>query len=107
MILKREVADRLVAASVKYCNGDIILVYRLTSRPSPEVERLIGDGAVYSLYITKVYNGGSLRKRSELFDIARDEKEAKRIFRIVSRARVMPENANEIVEDLIGAFDAF
>ena len=107
MILKREGADSLVAASVKYCNADILLVYRLTSRPSPEEERLIGDGAVYSLHITKVYNGGRCRKRAELIDIARCEEEGKRIFKIMSRARVLPENANEIAEDLIGAFDAF
>ena len=85
--------------SIKRLSGDIILLYRLTEEKTD-----FGDprfSTVYSLSVTKIEGGGRRREVSHAYDISRNEREAHRIFRHISRGRVTPSCLGEILEEII------
>lgn len=85
--------------SIKRLSGDIILLYRLTEDAfSPEGGEY---RKVYSLSVTKIDCGGGRREIGHAHDIAASEKEALRIFRLISRGMVTPYCFHEILEEII------
>ncbi len=94
---KREpVVTRL---SIKHLAGDIILLYRLTEETLPC--HSANFGTVYSISVTKIDCGGRRREVSRVYDVSRNEVEAMRLFRLVSRGRVTPCCLHETIEDYI------
>lgn len=89
----------VIRATMKRIGTDIILLYRLTENPVPGKKGRLCF--MYSLTVTKIDRAGERRQVEHLRDISRSREEALRIFLLVSRGRVFPENAAEIVSDLI------
>lgn len=85
--------------SIKRLSGDIILLYRLTEEKTDFDDPRFAT--VYSLSVTKIDCGGRRREMGRAYDISRSEKEALRIFRLISRARVTPMCLGEILEEII------
>ncbi len=85
--------------SIKHLTGDIILLYRLTEEKLPCGS--MNFGTVYSISVTKIDCGGRRREVSRVYDVSRNETEAMRIFRLVSRGRVTPCCLHETIEDYI------
>ena len=85
--------------SIKRLSGDIILLYRLieekTDNMPPEFS------TVYSLSVTKIDCGGGRREIGRAYDISRNERDALRIFRLISRGKVTPCCLHEIIEEII------
>ncbi len=85
--------------SIKRLSGDIILLYRLIEERSEDLPTEIST--VYSLSVTKIDCGGGRREIGRAYDISRNEKEAYRIFRLISRGKVTPCCLHEIIEEII------
>ncbi len=85
--------------SIKRLNGDTLLLYRLTVEKDACCQ--VEYRTVYSLSVTKIDCGGKHREVGRAYDISRNEKEAYRIFNLISRGRVTPCCLGEIVEELI------
>ncbi len=98
-VLRKQKREPFVTRlSIKHLTGDIILLYRLT-----EEKQTYYSGAyssVYSISVTKIDCGGRRREVSRVYDIARNEAEALRLFRLISRGRVTPCCLHEMVEEL-------
>ena len=89
----------VIRATMKRVGADTVLLYRLMENPVPG--RTSGLRFMYSLTVTKIDRGGERRQVEYLRDITRSREEALNIFTLVSRGRVFPDNAAEIVSDLI------
>ncbi len=86
----------VIRTAVKRVGADVVLLYRLTEEPAGTPGRFM-----YSLTVTKADSGVHRRCVEHLHDISRSRREAERIFTLVSRGRVFPDTAAEIVSDLI------
>lgn len=103
----------VIRVKSKYAGKDAFLVYRLTEDRMTEAEALAWereyDGEyinprrrfVYSISVTMTEDSGKSRKVEYLRDVTRSREEALRIFSLICDGRVFPENAAEIVSDLI------
>lgn len=87
----------VIKISIRRAGGDIILLYRLTKEFAEDTLTRFQ----YTLTVTKVDNGGTRREVRRLPDISRSRNEAERLFNLISRACVMPSNADEVVSELI------
>ncbi len=85
--------------SIKHLAGDIILLYRLTEEKLPYGSCL--HNTVFSISVTKIDCGGRRREVSRVYDISRNEAEALKIFRLISRGRVTPCCLHELMEDIL------
>lgn len=95
--IKRE--PYVTRLSIKHLAGDIILLYRLTEEKLSYGSSLYST--VFSISVTKIDCGGRRREVSRVCDISRNEAEALKIFRLISRGRVTPCCLHEIMEDIL------
>lgn len=99
MLRQRKREPLVTKLSIKHLSGDIILLYRLTEEKLPCHSSHFGT--VYSISVTKIDCGGRRREVSRAYDVSRNEMEAMRLFRLISRGRVTPCCLHETIEDYI------
>lgn len=103
----------VIRVKSRYAGRDAFLVYRLTEDRMNESEMRLWemeyDGKyisprrrfVYSVSVTVIDSSGERRRTEYLRDVTRSKEEALRIFSLISRGKVFPEDAAEIVSELI------
>lgn len=89
------------ALSVKRPKSDILLVYRLlrsldTTGEAPVSQK---DKRVYVYSLSVVMISGGNREEEYIYDISRNQDEAKKIFRLLSENTVTPCCVYEVLDD--------